>query len=97
MPLITIAAASPDRQISTKARIAAEISRLSSNLLHKDPKVTAVIVTSVDPDDWFCGGRSLTGRLARQSERRTWQAPLLARAESQCASRPARRPCPSRR
>ena len=60
MPLITIAAASPDRQISTKARIAAEISRLSSNLLHKDPKVTAVIVTSVDPDDWFCGGRSLT-------------------------------------
>jgi len=45
MPLITIAAASPDRQISTKARIAAEISRLSSNLLHKDPKVTAVIVT----------------------------------------------------
>ena len=53
MPLITIAAASPDRQISTKARIAAEISRLSSNLLHKDPKVTAVIVTSVDPDDWF--------------------------------------------
>ena len=42
-----------------KARIAAEISRLSSNLLHKDPKVTAVIVTSVDPGDWFCGGRSL--------------------------------------
>ena len=24
------------------------------------PKVTAVIVTSVDPDDWFCGGRSIT-------------------------------------
>jgi 4-oxalocrotonate tautomerase len=43
-----------------RPRIAAEISRLSSSLLHKDPKVTAVIVTSVDPDDWFCGGRSLT-------------------------------------
>jgi 4-oxalocrotonate tautomerase len=60
MPLITITAASPHRQIPTKARIAAEISRLSSSLLHKDPKVTAVIVTSVDPDDWLCGGRSLT-------------------------------------
>jgi 4-oxalocrotonate tautomerase len=60
MPLITITAASPDRQIPTKSRIATEISRLSSSLLHKDPKVTAVIVTSVDPDDWFCGGRSLT-------------------------------------
>jgi 4-oxalocrotonate tautomerase len=22
--------------------------------------VTAVIVTSADPEDWFCGGRSLT-------------------------------------
>ena len=60
MPLITITTASPNRQVSKKARIAAEINRLSSNLLHKDPKVTAVIVTSVDPDDWFCGGRSLT-------------------------------------
>ena len=59
MPLITITTASPNRQVPTKARIAAEISRLSSSLLHKDPKVTAVIVTSVDPDDWFCGGRSL--------------------------------------
>ena len=60
MPLITITTASPDLRIPTKARIAAEISRLSSSLLHKDPKVTAVIITSVDPEDWFCGGRSLT-------------------------------------
>jgi 4-oxalocrotonate tautomerase len=27
--------------------------------LRKDPKVAAVIVTFVPPDDWFCGGRSL--------------------------------------
>ena len=36
------------------------MSRLSATLLHKDPKATAVIVTRVPPDDWFCGGKSLT-------------------------------------
>jgi 4-oxalocrotonate tautomerase len=41
------------------SEIAAEVSRLSSAILHKDPKVTAIIVTTVPPQDWFCGGRSL--------------------------------------
>ncbi len=59
MPLITITTASPDRKAPKKAAVAAEISRLSTSLLRKDPQVTAVIVTSVDPGDWFCGGRSL--------------------------------------
>ena len=28
-------------------------------ILHKDPKVTAIIVKSVDAADWFAGGKSL--------------------------------------
>lgn len=65
MPLITVTVASPHKDVPVKASIAAEVSRLSSTILHKDPKVTAVIVTFVPPEDWFCGGRSLAeARLA---------------------------------
>ena len=42
-----------------KADIAAAVTKLSADILHKDPNVTAVIVQSVDPADWFAGGRSL--------------------------------------
>jgi 4-oxalocrotonate tautomerase len=59
MPLITVTVASPHKDIPVKAIIAAEVNRLSSTILRKDSKVTAVIVTFVPPDDWFCGGRSL--------------------------------------
>jgi 4-oxalocrotonate tautomerase len=65
MPLITVTVANPHKDLPAKASIAAEVSRLSSTILHKDPKVTAVIVTFVPPEDWFCGGRSLAeARLA---------------------------------
>lgn len=65
MPLITVTVASPHKDVPATASIAAEVSRLSSTILHKDPKVTAVIVTFVPPEDWFCGGRSLAeARLA---------------------------------
>jgi 4-oxalocrotonate tautomerase len=60
MPLISVTVASPHKNIPANAVIATEISRLSSTILRKDPKVTAVFVTIVAPDDWFCGGRSLT-------------------------------------
>ena len=59
MPLITVTFASPHRKIPAKAEIATAVSRLSSGVLHKDPKVTAIIVTSVPAEDWFCGGVSL--------------------------------------
>lgn len=59
MPLITVTMSSPHRAMPAKAAVAAEVSRLSSSILGKDPKVTAVIVTTVPPEDWFCGGRSL--------------------------------------
>jgi 4-oxalocrotonate tautomerase len=60
MPLITVTVSTPHKKVLDKAAIAAEVSRLSEAILHKDPKVTAVIVTRVPPEDWFCGGRSLS-------------------------------------
>ena len=33
--------------------------RTHRKILHKDPKVTAVIVKAVDAADWFAGGKSL--------------------------------------
>ena len=68
MPLITVTVSSPHPQMPSKAAIAAEVSRLSSNILRKDPQVTAIIVTSVPPEDWFCGGRSL----AEQQRASVW-------------------------
>src|ERR1700750_2098113 len=59
MPLIAIQYSSGISRPSLKAEIAAAASELSSGILHKDPKVTAVIVQDVDGADWFAGGRSL--------------------------------------
>ena len=59
MPLITVTLSSPHPKMPAKGAVAAEVSRLSSTILHKDPKVTAIIVTTVPPEDWFCGGQSL--------------------------------------
>ena len=60
MPLITVTVSTPHQKVLNRAAIAAEVSRLSTTILGKDPKVTAVIVTRVPSDDWFCGGKSLT-------------------------------------
>ena len=60
MPLITVTVSSPHQKVLDKPAIAAEVARLSTAILKKDPKVTAVVVTRVPSDDWFCGGRSLT-------------------------------------
>ena len=60
MPLITVTVSSPHQKVLDKPAIAAEVARLSTAILKKDPNVTAVVVTRVPSDDWFCGGRSLT-------------------------------------
>jgi len=59
MPLITVSYSSSRQSPSLKADIAKAVSELTADILHKDPKVTAIIVKSVDPADWFAGGRSL--------------------------------------
>jgi 4-oxalocrotonate tautomerase len=59
MPLITVTYSSSRNTPSLKADIAAAVTELTAKILHKDPKVTAIIVKSVDAADWFAGGRSL--------------------------------------
>ena len=59
MPLITVTYASSRQTPSLKADIASAVTELTAKILHKDPKVTAIIVKSADAADWFAGGKSL--------------------------------------
>ncbi|HKU06684.1 MAG TPA: 4-oxalocrotonate tautomerase family protein [Bradyrhizobium sp.] len=59
MPLISVTYSTQHEKPLLKSGIAAAITELTAKILHKDPKVTAVIVKSVDAADWFAGGRSL--------------------------------------
>ena len=59
MPIITVTFASQDSGLASKTAIAAEVNRLSATFLNNDPKVTAIIVQRVEPEDWFAGGTSL--------------------------------------
>jgi 4-oxalocrotonate tautomerase len=59
MPLITVTYSSSRHSPSLKADIAAGVTELTAKILRKDPKVTAIVVKSVDPADWFAGGKSL--------------------------------------
>jgi 4-oxalocrotonate tautomerase len=59
MPLITVSYATPRPSAAQKADIVGAVTELTAKILHKDPKVTAIIVKSVDASDWFASGRSL--------------------------------------
>ncbi len=59
MPMIQIKAASPHAPDLGSARIAALAARLSTELLGKDPAVTAVVVEQLAAEAWFCAGKSL--------------------------------------
>ena len=59
MPLISVSYSTPREKPSLKSDIAAAITELTAKILGKDPKVTAVIVKSVDAADWFAGGKPL--------------------------------------
>jgi 4-oxalocrotonate tautomerase len=59
MPLITVTYSTARTTPQLKSEIAAAVSELTARILHKDPKVTAVITRAVDPADWFAGGKSL--------------------------------------
>jgi len=66
MPMITIRYATPRGRSVRKADIVATVARLEQSLLHKDPKVTAMLIEEAAPEDWFIAGRSLadTGKSA---------------------------------
>jgi 4-oxalocrotonate tautomerase len=59
MPMITVAYATTRSEASLNAAVAQAASDLAAQILHKDPKVTAVEVQAVDAADWFCAGQSL--------------------------------------
>jgi 4-oxalocrotonate tautomerase len=61
MPIINIAVTGkPDPDLS--ARLAAQITGLTQTHLRKDPTVTAVAVSYIDPQHWFAGGKSLAAQ-----------------------------------
>lgn len=58
MPIINVTVSGKsDRALS--AQIAAAVSELTATHLRKDPTITAIVVTYVDPEHWFAGGKSL--------------------------------------
>jgi 4-oxalocrotonate tautomerase len=59
MPMISVQYASPRPAPDLAKAVAAAASRLASDILHKDPAVTAVVVEEVDPAKWFIAGKSL--------------------------------------
>jgi 4-oxalocrotonate tautomerase len=59
VPLISVTYSSSRQTPSLKSDIGSAISELTAKILHKDPKVTAIIVKAVDAADWFAGGKSL--------------------------------------
>ena len=58
MPILTLRLSSaPDAHQS--AALAATLSRLTHEILHKSPELTSVAVSHLDPAHWFVGGPSL--------------------------------------
>ncbi|MBP2238315.1 4-oxalocrotonate tautomerase [Sinorhizobium kostiense] len=61
MPIINVTvAAEPDSDLS--ARIARLVSELTRMHLRKDPFVTAVTISYVEPQHWFAGGSSIASQ-----------------------------------
>jgi 4-oxalocrotonate tautomerase len=58
MPIITVSVTGkPDAALS--ATIAKEVTELTATHLRKDPTITAVAISYIDPRHWFAGGKSL--------------------------------------
>jgi 4-oxalocrotonate tautomerase len=58
MPIINVTV-SKTLDPAQRAEIAAGVSALTAKHLRKDPKITAVVVTGIDPATWYVGGPSL--------------------------------------
>jgi 4-oxalocrotonate tautomerase len=55
MPFISVKISKP----ALAAPVAATVARLTAELLGKDPRVTAITVETVAPEQWFVAGKSL--------------------------------------
>ncbi len=59
MPMIKARYTRPQNAAAPKLEVAALLSRLTAEILHKDPAVTAVLVESADPANWIIAGSSV--------------------------------------
>jgi len=59
MPMISIQYATPRATAAPASIIAKAVRQLSSELLHKDPNVTAIAVERLEPANWFVADKSL--------------------------------------
>jgi 4-oxalocrotonate tautomerase len=59
MPMITIRYAAIQRKAGLTEAIARAANKLSADILHKNPQITAVTVEEVAAENWFIGDRSL--------------------------------------
>ena len=59
MPMIKARYTKPQDGRDPKQDVAALLSRLTAEILHKDPGVTAVLVESAEPGDWIVAGSSV--------------------------------------
>ncbi|MET3591040.1 4-oxalocrotonate tautomerase [Mesorhizobium shonense] len=58
MPIINVSVTGkPDAKLS--ATIAKDITEITATHLRKDPTITAVAVSYIEPQHWFAGGKSL--------------------------------------
>jgi 4-oxalocrotonate tautomerase len=58
MPILNVKLGTTKSRETTQ-RVAALLIELTSRILHKDPKVTAIAIDYVDPEDWIIAGKSL--------------------------------------
>jgi 4-oxalocrotonate tautomerase len=61
MPILTVLlSTTPD--VAVSAKVAATLSRLTAQILHKKPELTSIAISHVDPAHWFVGGPSLVAQ-----------------------------------
>lgn len=58
MPMIKVRYTKSHDGRNLKHEVAALLSRLTAEILHKDPEVTAVLVEDAEPSDWIVAGSS---------------------------------------
>lgn len=59
MPMITVRYAAVQRKSGLTGSIAQAANKLSADILHKNPQITAVTVEEIAAENWFIGDRSL--------------------------------------
>ena len=61
MPILNVKVSAPKSSEMT-GKIATTLLELTTRILRKDPKVTAIAIDYVDPEHWIVGGSSLAAQ-----------------------------------